>query len=76
VIGALVNHLRRDHTSAYLIESHPASVAHGEDVVAQADLGRRIHFLQADATQSTTYQAIAPVDVLVVCGVFGNVRAD
>ena len=48
---------------------------HGEDVVAQYDLGRRIHFLQADATQSTTYQAIAPVDVLVVCGVFGNVRA-
>jgi len=74
VIGTLVNHPRRDHTSAYLIESHPALVAHGEGAIAQGDLRTRVQFLQADATLSTTYQAIAPADVLVVCGVFGNVH--
>ena len=42
VIGTLVNHPRRDHTSAYLIESHPALVAHGEGVVAQYGLLTRV----------------------------------
>jgi hypothetical protein len=75
MIGTLVNHPRGDHTSVYLIESNPALVAHGEGAVAQCDLLTRVQFLHADATLSTTYQAIAPADVLIVCGVFGNVRA-
>jgi Putative methyltransferase len=74
VIDTLVTHPRRDHTSAYLIESNPAIVAQGEGAVAQGDLLTRVQVLHADATRSSTYQAIAPADVLIVCGVFGNVR--
>ena len=74
VIGTLGNHPRADHTSAYLIENNPALIAHGEGAIAQCDLLTRVQFMHADATRSTTYQAIAPADVLIVCGVFGNVR--
>ena len=47
----------------------------GSTSIAQFSLSAHVHCLHADATLSTTYQSMAPADVLIVCGVFGNVRA-
>jgi hypothetical protein len=74
VIGALINNPRRFQISASLVEINPALVGQGNAALEQYGLKSQVQFLEADATLAATYESIAPVDVLVVCGVFGNVR--
>lgn len=74
VIGTLAGHPRAADTSAYLVELNPALVAHGRAKVAQLQLEAQVQFITGDATRSSTYLQIAPADLLLVSGVFGNVR--
>jgi len=72
VVGALSSHPRRDDVTGLLAELDPTNAALARRRLEDAGL-RTIEVLEADAGFAATYVDIVPADVLVVCGVFGNV---
>jgi hypothetical protein len=75
VIGTFAAADARQDVHATLIEAHPALVTRGQAAVEQLGLARRITFRCADATQSSTYVDLRPAHILVLSGVFGNLKA-
>ena len=72
VIGVLPHHPRRDDVHAVLVESdaHNAGVARraaAEHGLSQAEVR------QADASLVASFADALPADVLLLCGIFGNV---
>jgi len=72
VIETLPDHPRRDDVSAVLVETDPANVAWAREAAAAAGLPR-VEVRQADASQPADYADATPADVLLLCGIFGNV---
>ena len=72
VLGVLPGHQRAADVSAVLIERDPhnASVAAGR--AAEAGLAG-IEFRCADAGDPASFGGALPADVLLLCGIFGNV---
>jgi hypothetical protein len=72
VIGALPGHPRRDDVRAVLVESDPrnAEVARGE--AAQAGL-TQVEVRVADASRAASFADALPADMLLLCGIFGNI---
>lgn len=73
VIGVLSSHPRRHDAVASLVELDGQSVAAGRRRRAGAGLDRAVDIRHSDATAFTTYDGIAPADVVLVCGVWGHV---
>jgi hypothetical protein len=72
VLGVLPGHPRRDDVTAVLVEydGYNAAVAAGRARKAGlTDLEVR----QADAATATNYTDVLPANVLLLCGIFGNV---
>ncbi len=75
VIGVLPGHPRRDDVTAVLVES-------GADIADQARRRAAIAGLagvqvrQADAGLVASYADTLPADVLLLCGIFGNISDD
>jgi hypothetical protein len=74
VIGTFAASDERQDVHATLIESHPELVTRGQAAVDQLGLAGRITFRCADATQSSTYVDIRPAHIIVLSGVFGNLK--
>lgn len=72
VLGVLPTHPRRDDVTARLVERHPdvAAVARAEAVAAGLD---RVEVVTGDAALVSAYDGLAPADVVLACGIFGNV---
>lgn len=64
----------RQDVHATLIESNPALVTRGQAVVDHLGLAGRITFRCADVTHSSTYVDLRPAQILVLSGVFGNLK--
>ena len=75
VIDVVAEHPRRAHVSALLVELDPALVAFARARAATAGLGDQFRIVEADASSSRWYAADVPADVVLVCGVFGNISA-
>jgi Putative methyltransferase len=75
VIGVLRSHELRQNVSACLVELNGKSVALGIGRAREAGLEKSVSFVHGDATTFATYQHIAPADIVLVCGVWGHVRA-
>ena len=75
VLGVLPGHPRRDDVTAVLVEydSHNAAVA--ADRASRAGLAD-VEVRQADAGVAANYADMLPADVLLLCGIFGNVSDD
>jgi hypothetical protein len=72
VIGVLPDHPRRDDVSALLVELDPVNAGVARDSAAAAGLtGVRVR--EADAGLVASYADALPADVLMLCGIFGNV---
>jgi hypothetical protein len=72
VIGVLPGHPRRDDVTALLVELDPANAKIATDRAAAAglaDLTVRV----ADAGMVGAYADALPADVLLLCGIFGNI---
>jgi hypothetical protein len=72
VLGVLPGHPRRDDVTAVLVEydSHNAAVA----ADGARNLGlTAVEVRQADAGMPANYADALPADVLLLCGIFGNV---
>src|SRR5580692_13086958 len=75
VIGVLPGHPRRDDVSALLIELDPVNAGVARDSAAAAGL-TDVQVREADAGIVAAYADALPADVLMLCGIFGNVSDD
>jgi hypothetical protein len=72
VLGVLPAHPRGPDVSAVLVEYNPQNAALARQGAAQAGLPR-VQVREADAARVANYADALPADVLLLCGIFGNV---
>jgi hypothetical protein len=72
LIGVLPRHPRKDDVTAVLVELDPANAATARDDAAAAGLSG-VTVREADAGLVAAYADALPADVLLLCGIFGNV---
>lgn len=72
VIGVLPGHGRRDDVRALLVEYDETNAEFARRSAAEADLDR-VEVRQADAGDVATFADALPANVLLLCGIFGNV---
>jgi predicted RNA methylase len=71
LLGVLADHPRRDDVRARLVELDPRNVAAAGQRARQAGL-RGIEVVCGDAGLMRHYRDAAPADLVLACGVFGN----
>jgi hypothetical protein len=76
LIGVLATHPRRLDVKAYLIENNTELAVQGKKVIEEAGFEKELHYIIGDATISSTYLGLVPVDVVLMAGVFGNLRSE
>jgi hypothetical protein len=74
IIGVLAEHSRSADVSARLAELDPQNVALAQSAARAIGL-ERVEAVAADASLTDAYIGAAPADVVLVCGVFGNIAA-
>jgi Putative methyltransferase len=72
VIGALTGHPRRDDVRARLVELDERNVALARQAARAAGL-RGVEVLQGDAGITDACAGAVPAQVVVACGIFGNI---
>jgi hypothetical protein len=75
LIEVLVTHPRRVDVSAVLVDVEPENVAVAEESATAAGLSG-IRAVVGDASETGIYADAVPADLVLVCGVFGNISAD
>jgi len=72
VVAALAGHPRQADVTATLVELNAENVA---IVKARADAAglHNVTVMQADGSLTDAYVGLVPADILLVCGVFGNI---
>jgi hypothetical protein len=75
VLGVLPGHPRRDDVSAVLVELDPRNARRAAARAARQGLAG-VEVRQADAGVTASYADALPADVLLLCGIFGNVSDD
>ncbi|MGW2084772.1 class I SAM-dependent methyltransferase family protein [Streptomyces sp. NPDC001880] len=72
LIDVLADHPRRDDVRARLVELDPGNTAPARESARRAGL-TQVEVVTGDASLTDHYGDLAPADLLLVCGVFGNV---
>ncbi len=72
MIGVLQNHPRRDEVTAVLVEAEPRNAELARHRAAAAGLAQ-VRVRQVDAGWPESFADALPADVLLLCGIFGNV---
>jgi hypothetical protein len=72
LLGALHGHRRRGDVRARLVELEPELVARGQAQAAELGIAG-IDLEVGDAAETDAYTGAVPADVVLVCGVFGNI---
>jgi len=72
VIGVLERHPRRDEVAAVLVEADPRNATLGRFRAAAAGLAQ-VEVRQTDAGRPECFADALPADVLLLCGIFGNI---
>jgi hypothetical protein len=72
VVGALRDHPRRADVRGRLIELDPANAAAARTALAEAGLSD-LDVLEGDAGSSDAFVGAVPADVVLLCGIFGNI---
>jgi len=72
VIGVLAGHRRRGDVVARLVELDPILAADAAGMARSAGL-RGVEVVEGDASNTSAYAGAVPADVVLVCGVFGNI---
>ncbi len=73
ILSTAASKLRKS-ISGVLIELNPDLVARGRSTIKEFSLQEEISFQCSDATKSETYRSIAPAHIVVLSGVFGNLK--
>jgi len=72
VIGVLPTHPRRDDVTARLVELDPGIAATARAAAEHAGL-TGVEVVTGDAAAVSAYAGLAPADIVLACGIFGNV---
>lgn len=72
VIGVLPSHRRRDDVRALLVEYDGRNAEFARRSAVASDLAQ-VRIRQADAGQVASFPDAVPADVLLLCGIFGNI---
>ena len=72
LLGTLENHPRAKDVHARLVELNPLLVERGRATIESLGLAKQIELINGDATISDNYVGAVPADIVIVCGVFGN----
>lgn len=72
LLGTLPNHPRAKDVYARLVELNPQLVERGRANIESLGLTKQIEFINGDATSAANYLGAAPADIVIVCGIFGN----
>jgi hypothetical protein len=72
VIPVLAAHDRSDDVSAVLVELDPRNAATAEVSAREAGLSR-VRVVVGDASTTDAYVDAAPADIVLACGIFGNI---
>ncbi len=75
ILGVLPTHRRRADVTAVLVENDATNVAFARDQVAAAGL-THVQIRDRDASHVATFADALPADVLLLCGIFGNIDDD
>jgi hypothetical protein len=75
VVGVLPGHPRRDDVRAVLVEANPRLAEAARGAAAEAGLAR-VEVREADAAAVASFADALPADVLLLCGIFGNVSEE
>ena len=75
VIPVLADHARRSDVDARLVELDPRLAAMARAAASAAGL-ERVEVVEADAAATDSYAGAVPADIVLACGVFGNVTDD
>ena len=73
VIDVVATHPRGGDVSALLVELDPALVAFARDRAADAGVAEQVRIVEGDASLCRWYKSDVPADLVLVCGVFGNI---
>jgi hypothetical protein len=73
VIDVVAGHRRRADVRARLVELDPELVAFARARAAAAGVADQIEVMQGDASLVGSYVSALPADLVLVCGVFGNI---
>ena len=73
LIPVLADHPRRADVRARLIEFDPAIAQVARDAATAADLDTAIEVVTGDAADPALFGDYAPADLLLLCGIFGNI---
>jgi putative methyltransferase len=72
LLGVLYDHPRRDEVTARLVELDPVNTAVAERAARRAGL-TGIEVVTGDASRTDAYAGAVPADLVLICGVFGNI---
>lgn len=72
VLGVLPGHRRRDDVQALLVEFDPGNAALARGRAQEAGLAQ-VQVREADAGDVSNYADALPAQVLLLCGIFGNI---
>lgn len=72
LLEVLADHPRRDDVRARLVELDPRNTALAEGRARAAGL-RQVEVVTGDASLTDHYRGMVPADLVLVCGVFGNI---
>lgn len=72
LLGVLSNHPRAQDVQARLVELNPQLVERGRAAIEAIGLTEQIEFINGDATLAAAYSGAVPADIVIVCGIFGN----
>ncbi len=72
LLGAVAEHPRTQDVDAVLIERDPRLAAAATSQVVRAGLSAQITVREADAGDVTNFADVLPTDLLILCGVLGN----
>jgi hypothetical protein len=75
VIGALADHPRRADVDARLFELDARNVAVARAAARAAGLDQ-VEVVIADASVTDVYEGAVPADIVLACGIFGNISDD
>ena len=75
VIGPLTGHARADDVRALLVEMDAHNVEVARARAAAAGLAA-VTVVQGDASVTSAYRDAVPANVLLLCGIFGNISHD
>ena len=72
LIGVLRDHPRRGDVTARLVERDPRIAAAASQLAADAGL-TQVEVVTGDAAQTDVYAGLVPANLVLACGVFGNI---